>query len=133
MRTMFEAAEQTTTFDDLATRLSSRQRSLANDLLDIKLYSTRAVHPGSCVKCFFRILSRAESSVLPEVSELRRWLESQIEVVALGREASPLCRYPLDAGYGSLEECCKAYMDAVRDLDGQDDIELQFCYRQPAA
>lgn len=103
----------------------------ADQLLDLKLETSRSQNPGSCVRIYFELLGRLPRSCSGELAQVRNWLESLIEVVAVRADQQPFARVPMHLDAESLEDYCQGVMRDFHDMTAADpcNLELRFSYR----
>lgn len=117
--------------DTVIAALASRYLEAADLLLDMKLDTSRGQNPGLCVRNYFDLLARLPKNCSAELDQLRSWLESLIEVVALRDGQQPFARVPMHLDAESLEDYCHSVMRDFHDMTAADpcSLELRFSYR----
>jgi hypothetical protein len=103
----------------------------ADTILDLRELLLSGGHPGKCVRCFFRLFDSGTSKGFPVLAPLRRWLETNVEIVVTSG-ARLLEALPLHfAGEENLEEFCQRSMQHVRMDRGYDakQIGMKFRYK----
>ena len=103
----------------------------ADLLLDLKLDTSRSQNPGSCIRIYFDLLGRLPKNCSGEIAQIRNWLESLIEVVALREGQQPFAHVPMHLDAASLEEYCHSVMRDFHDMTAAEpcSLELRFSYR----
>ncbi len=124
-------AECRVCIDAVIAALATRHRETADQLLDLKLETSRSKNPGSCVRIYFDLLGRLPQSCAGELGQVRRWLESLIEVVAVRENQQPFARVPMHLEADTLEDYCQRVMRDFHDMTAADpfSFELRFSYR----
>jgi hypothetical protein len=117
--------------DAVIAGLAIRHHETADHLLDLKLDTSRSKNPGSCVRIYFDLLSRLPQSCAGELGQVRSWLESLIEVVAVREDQQPFARVPMHLDAESLEDYCHRVMRDFHDMTAAEPcaLELRFSYR----
>lgn len=90
----------------------------ADALLDLREAARNRHNAGDCLGCYFKLLNACSSSRNATLSPLRRWLESQLEIVARAPESGELERLPLSLGLeqaDSLETFCITVIHRFRE------------------
>jgi hypothetical protein len=127
--------------DTVLASLAARHLEVADHLLDLKIDTRRQSNPGGCVRRYFEILSRLPRTrqCTAEMTQVRVWLESLIDVVACpqpkAQQTQPkpaAWRIPLHlSSAGGLQEYCEGVINDVRDATAhrRHDVALSFSYR----
>lgn len=103
----------------------------ADTLLDLREAAAHSPHPGRCVSCYFKLLASVPHGTSPNLTSLRHWLESRIEIAATGEQGDLLEVLPLDlAETEDLESCCRRAMDLfLEDRSYAHTNEIGLCFR----
>ena len=117
--------------DAVIAALVSRYRDAADQLLDLKLDTSRCQNPGLCIRTYFELLGRLPQNCAGEMAQVRSWLESLIEVIALRDGQQPFARVPMHLDADSLEDYCHRVMRDFHDMTAANPqaLELRFSYR----
>lgn len=111
--------------------LCERFRSQADTLLDLWAMTQEPGHPGTCVKCFYRLLGTARQEESEVLDPLRSWIEAHIEIeVTVDRDEAG--RLPVRLEAEDLEDFCHEAIRYIREdtAIGAPSVELEFCYRE---
>lgn len=105
---------KTGSIEELLKPLAVEMAEEADVLLDLRELLLERGHPGSCVRCFFRLFVTAGSKGRPLLAPLRHWIEQEleIEVSERGRLLEVL---PVEVRSGdTLESFCRRAISQVR-------------------
>lgn len=120
--------------DALLAPLAAPLSRAADQLLDLRSAARSGTTPGRCIRCYFELLAAAPSSVQPQLTPLRAWLEFRIEAAATDADGQLLETLPVTLDAQDLETCCRRLMREVTEDRAYDTphINLGFRYK-PAA
>ncbi|WOO41391.1 hypothetical protein [Rubellicoccus peritrichatus] len=88
-------------------------RKQADDLLDLREYALSKSNPGRCVSCYFNLFKNTSGIGDNRLAILRKWLETNLEIVAKGDQDKFLERLPLHLDDEDLESFCARIMQEI--------------------
>jgi len=85
----------------------------ADKVLDLYAMTQSGIHPGKCVRCFYRLLQEAQPEQQRSLDPLRSWIEENIEVSIFAGDL-PAGRFPVRLDSADLEAFCDQAMRRVQ-------------------
>ncbi|MBC2593603.1 hypothetical protein H5P28_04940 [Ruficoccus amylovorans] len=116
---------------DVLVPLSDAFYKQADAILDLREYALSKQNPGRCVSCYFKLFSAARGDKVRRLQALRKWLETNLVVVARDEQDRLLERIPLYLDEGDLESFCQRMLQEVvhNRVYNSKRIELQFAFK----
>lgn len=116
---------------DVLVPLSDAFYKQADAILDLREYALSKQNPGRCVSCYFKLFSAARGDKVRRLQALRKWLETNLVVVARDEQDRLLERIPLYLDEGDLESFCQRMLQEVvhNRVYNTKRIELQFAFK----
>lgn len=121
---------------DILAPLGQTFQKQADALLDLRQYAINKEHPGKCVSCYFKLYEQANNHSLNRLSILRKWLETNLEIVAKDEQDRFLERIPVCLeDEENLESFCARLMQEIIHNRAYEceKIALYFRFRDEAA
>ncbi len=103
----------------------------ADAILDLREHALTKQNPGRCVSCYFKLFSAAKGDKVRRLQALRKWLETNLVVVARDERDRMLESIPLFLDDGDLESFCQRMLQEVvhNRVYKSERIELQFAFK----
>lgn len=109
-------------------RIALACRSSIDDVLDIMAKLPQRKQPGACLICFFSLHRKLPPHCQADLTQVKLWLEKEIEVVATDSAANVLESFPCRIEERELEDYCHRIMAETKMLlrPGMSKLVLQF-------
>lgn len=103
----------------------------ADAILDLREHALSKQNPGRCVSCYFKLFNAARGDKVRRLNALRKWLETNLVVVAKDDQDQLLESIPLFLDDADLESFCQRMLQEVihNRVYNSKRIELHFAFK----
>jgi hypothetical protein len=103
----------------------------ADAILDLREYALSKQNPGRCVSCYFKLFSAARGDKVRRLHALRKWLETNLVVIAKDEQDRLLESIPVNLDEADLESFCQRMLQEVMNnrVYGGKRVELRFAFK----